>query len=111
MAKRMPKAKRRAAATDVPETKAELAAAVRRLERRLAAANAAMEARQQEHERALVAVRRAADRKLAVMVRELATLRHHEARATALERLLNERSTAAAAREPGGDGEAPRTAG
>jgi hypothetical protein len=111
MANHMRKTKRRSTSAGVPVTKAELAAAVRRLERRLAAANAALEARQQEHERALIAVRRAADRRLAAMVHELAALRHHEARATALERLLNERTATVAVKEPEGDGEAPRTAG
>ena len=54
---------------------------VKRLERELAAVQAA-------HERRVELVRRAANRRLAAMMKEIATLRHHEARAEALERLL-----------------------
>ncbi|MFN8544329.1 MAG: hypothetical protein U0807_08980 [Candidatus Binatia bacterium] len=46
------------------------------------------------HARQLAAVRRAADRRLAGMMQEIAALRHHQARAEALERLLAERETA-----------------
>ncbi|HZP40023.1 MAG TPA: hypothetical protein VFD84_00785 [Candidatus Binatia bacterium] len=60
-------------------------ASLKREIRRLTAARAA-DARR--HTRQLAAVRRAADRRLAAMVREIAALRHHEARAEALERLL-----------------------
>lgn len=42
----------------------------------------------------LASAKRAADRKLAAMVQEIAQLRHHEARAAALERLLAEREAA-----------------
>src|SRR5581483_4292615 len=79
-------------------------------------------------ERQLARVRRAADRRLAAMVAEIAALRHHEARAEALARLLAEREAALAAerarvaelearlatagsaprKENGGDGEDPR---
>jgi len=45
------------------------------------------------HTRRLAAVRREADRRLAAMVHEIATLRHHEARAQALERLLADRES------------------
>jgi len=38
-------------------------------------------------------VRRAANRRLAAMVKEIAALRHHEARAQALERMLATRPT------------------
>jgi hypothetical protein len=73
------------------------AAGVRALERqvtRLAAARAADSLR---HARQIAAVRRAADRRLAAMVQEIATLRHHEARAEALARLLGERDATIAA--------------
>ena len=59
---------------------------VRRLERQLAGAAAA-------HERKLELVRRAANRRLAAMMKEIAALRHHEARAQALERMLATRPT------------------
>jgi len=54
---------------------------VKRLERELAEAQTA-------HERRLELVRRAANRRLAAMMKEIATLRHHEARAEMLERRL-----------------------
>jgi hypothetical protein len=59
---------------------------VRRLERELAATRA-------DAERRLEHVRRAANRRLAQMMQEIATLRHHEARAEALERLLAGRAS------------------
>ena len=59
---------------------------VKRLERQLAGAAA-------EHERRLELVRRAANRRLAAMMKEIAALRHHEARAQALERMLATRPT------------------
>lgn len=49
------------------------------------------------HERQLTALRRAADRRLAQVVQELAALRHHEARAQTLTRLLAEREAQLAA--------------
>jgi hypothetical protein len=76
---------------------------VRRLERELAAVQAA-------HERKLELVRRAANRRLAAMMKEIAELRHHEARAEALERLLAARPTAAPM-EGTVDGEDPRLPG
>lgn len=42
--------------------------------------------------RQLASVRRAADRRLAAMMQEIALLRHHQARVDALERLLAERT-------------------
>lgn len=66
---------------------------VRALERRIARLEAEAGEVVAHHERRLAAVRRAADRRLAGMVREIATLRHHEARAAGLERLLAERDT------------------
>lgn len=56
---------------------------------------AELQAERERHARQLLAVRRAADRRLALMVREIATLRHHEARAEVLARLLAERDAAA----------------
>jgi hypothetical protein len=100
---------RRAAATG-PGTTAALKKALRAVERRLQRSTAALAALKAAQQKKLAAVRRAADRKLAVVVRELAALRHHEARATALERMVKEYQAAAAV-EQRGDGETPRTAG
>ena len=55
---------------------------------------AQVEALRQRNVRKLAAARRAADRRLAALMREMAALRHHEARAQALTRLLAERDTA-----------------
>jgi hypothetical protein len=63
------------------------AALLRRL-RQLVAEQKAERAR---HERQLAALRRAADRRLASMTQDIAALRHHEARAEALARLLADR--------------------
>jgi hypothetical protein len=76
---------------------------VRRLERELAEARASAERR-------VESVRRAANRRLAVMMQELATLRHHEARADALERMLATRGPQALV-EGTHDGEDPRLPG
>jgi septal ring factor EnvC (AmiA/AmiB activator) len=76
---------------------------VKRLERELAAVRAA-------YERKLELVRRAANRRLASMMKEIASLRHHEARAEALERLLATRP-APAPTEGTLDGEDPRLPG
>src|SRR5438034_11434110 len=65
--------------------------AVRSLERRLNRLTAAREADRRRHARELETARRALDRRLAAMMSEIASLRHHEARAAALERLLTER--------------------
>lgn len=48
-------------------------------------------AEQKRHARQLESARRAADRRLAAMVQEIARLRHHEARVAALERMVVER--------------------
>ena len=64
---------------------------LRELERQVARLEEARRLDQAQFERRLAAARRAADRKLAMMMQEIATLRHHEARAQALERLLGER--------------------
>jgi hypothetical protein len=69
---------------------------VQQLERRIARLLAERETERARHARQLTAVRRGADRRLTVMVRELAALRHHEARAQVLERMLAERDAALA---------------
>jgi hypothetical protein len=63
----------------------------RTVDRRLARLTAAWDAERARHARQLAAVRRGADRRLAAMMAEIASLRHHEARAEALARLLAER--------------------
>lgn len=89
----------------------------RTLERRLKQAEAAIEALRQRHAKQLEAVRRAADRKLAELVQEIVALRHHEARADMLARLLAERTAAAEAAaappsaEESNHAEAPRSVG
>lgn len=83
----------------------------RTLERRLKQAEAALEALRQRHAKQLEAVRRAADRKLAELVQEIVALRHHEARADMLARLLAERTAAAQAAEESNHAEAARPVG
>ena len=63
----------------------------RALRREIARLTAALEAAEERHRRRLAAVRRAADRRLAAVVQEIAALRHHQARAEALARILAER--------------------
>jgi uncharacterized protein YlxW (UPF0749 family) len=82
-------------------TKDELTRLVRRLERRVQRLEATLTEEREQTTRRVNAVRTAANRRLAAMMRELAGLRHHEARAQALERLLSERTTGA-----GSEGEA-----
>jgi hypothetical protein len=93
--RKRPAARRRATSR---ETKDEV---IRRLERRVKRLEKEHEAEREQYERRIAATKRAADRRLAVMMRELAELRHHEARADALARMLAERDAA-----DGGD--APR---
>ena len=57
---------------------------------------AQVEALRRRHVRELAAAQRAADQRLAALMRELTALRHLEARAQALTRLLAERDTALA---------------
>ena len=57
---------------------------------------AQVEALRRRHVRELAAAQRAADQRLAALMRELTALRHHEARAQALTRLLAERDIALA---------------
>src|SRR5262249_47419499 len=54
--------------------------------------------------RQLASVRRAADRRLAAMMQEIALLRHHQARVDALERLLAERTAAGSPASEGASG-------
>ena len=67
------------------------------LARRLARALAELATDRRRHARQLAAVRRSSDRRLAAVVQELADLRHHQARAEALARLLSERDASLAA--------------
>jgi DNA polymerase III delta prime subunit len=69
---------------------------LRTLERRVARLVAAAKTERARHARRLAALRRAADRRLTAMVKEIAALRHHEARAEALARLIAERDMALA---------------
>lgn len=73
------------------------AATVRTLERRVKRLERELEAARAGHQRRLEQTRRAANRRLAAMMHEIATLRHHEARAALLERAL--------ATRPGGGGQ------
>ena len=75
----------------------DLERAVRTLERRLKHLAAEHEALIEKHGRQLANVKRGADRRVASMMREITTLRHFEARATAMERLLAERDAVIAA--------------
>ena len=68
---------------------------MRALERRVKRLEAALAAERVRHAKQLEGVRRAANRRLAAMVQEIASLRHHEARAEALARLLAEREAGA----------------
>ena len=70
----------------------------RSLERRLARLTAASKTERERHARQVAALRRAADRRLTAMLKEIAALRHHEARAEALARMLAERDAALASR-------------
>jgi len=69
----------------------------RALARRLAKLEEQLKAEKARHARQIAAARRAADRQTAALVREIALLRHHEARAETLARLIAERDTALAA--------------
>jgi hypothetical protein len=88
---RSPKQKGRAA------TRKAAPSSVATLRRRLARVLVARDAERQRHARQIAQLRRAHDRRLAGMLREIAQLRHHEARVEALTRLLAEREAALAA--------------
>ena len=64
---------------------------VRSLRRQVARLTAEFAAAEARHRRQLTALRRAADRRMAAVVQEIAALRHHQARAEALARVLAER--------------------
>jgi hypothetical protein len=92
MATRRSRTTRRATKTSKrARPKAKPTDVARTLERRLKRVVAERAAESERHARQLLAVRRAADRRLTVMMNEIAALRHHEARAGALERLLAQR--------------------
>ena len=61
--------------------------APRALERRLAKLQEQLRAERARHNRQVAAAKRAADRQTTALVREIAVLRHHEARAETLARL------------------------
>jgi hypothetical protein len=69
----------------------------RALERRLTKLEAQVKAERARHQRELAALQRSGDRQTAALMREIALLRHHEARAETLGRLLAERDAALAA--------------
>ena len=75
----------------------DLERAVRSLTRRLKQATTEQAALRAKHERQLANAKRAADRRVTAMMREITTLRHFEARAVAMERLLTERDALIAA--------------
>ena len=72
---------------------------LRALERRLTRLQAEREAERQRFNRQVLALRRGADRRLAAMLKEIAGLRHHEARAEVLARMVAEREANLAAQE------------
>ena len=84
----MPIKRRTTNRTVKPAPTSAAAAAVRTLERRVKRLERELEGAREQHERRVALVRRAANRRLAAMMQEIAALRHHEARAEALERLL-----------------------
>jgi hypothetical protein len=92
-----------------PAKPAATAATVRTLQRRVRHLERELAAEKARGDRRVESARRAANRRLAAMVQEIATLRHHEARAETLERMLA-RATSAAG-EGRGDGEDPRLPG
>jgi len=80
--------KRPAARRPAPKPRETKDDVIRRLERRLKRLAREHAAEIEQYERRIAATKRAADRRLAVMMRELAALRHHEARAETLARML-----------------------
>ena len=106
----MPTKPRTTARRTKPVTSETDAQSARALERRVKRLEKELAAVREEHTRRLDLVRRAANRRLTAMMREIATLRHHEARADALERLLATRATRTST-EGNSDGEDPRLPG
>jgi uncharacterized protein YlxW (UPF0749 family) len=92
-------------------TKDELTRLVRRLERRVRRLEATLAEEREQTTRRVNAVRTAANRRLTAMMRELAGLRHHEARAQALERLLAERTAGGGAEGDAHERHASHSAG
>jgi hypothetical protein len=92
-------------------TKDELTRLVRRLERRARRLEATLAEEREQTTRRVNAVRTAANRRLTAMMRDLAGLRHHEARAQALERLLAERTTGGGAEGDAHERDASHSAG
>jgi len=90
--------KRRAAPPRNPPHARSIDRTLQTLERRLTRLQAQREAERQRFTRQVLAVRRGADRRLAAMVREIAALRHHQARAEALARVVAEREADLAVR-------------
>jgi hypothetical protein len=72
------------------------AAPLRVARRQLARMKDRLEAERKRHARRLAAAGRAGDRRLAALLNEITTLRHHQARAEALIRLVAERDAALA---------------
>jgi len=68
------------------------------LRREIARLTKSLHAERAAAARRIAALQRAGDRRLAAMVAEIAGLRHHEARASALERLVAERDAMLAAK-------------
>ena len=93
--------------TTPPKKAPATAATVRTLERRVKRLERQLAETEARHERRVELVRRAANRRLAAMMQEIATLRHHEARAGALERLLATRPPDAPGPQGAFDGEDP----
>jgi len=71
---------------------------VAKLQREIAKLTKALRAERAAAARRIAALERAGDRRLAAMMAEIAGLRHHEARASALERLVAERDALVAAK-------------
>jgi hypothetical protein len=80
-----------------PSARARVNGTGRALERRVTKLQEQLRTERAKHNRQVAAARRAADRQTAALVREIALLRHHEARAETLARLLAERDAALAA--------------
>ena len=103
----MPTKHRKSTRTTKPAAVVQASAALRALERRVKRLERELAAAHDRHARKLEHVRRAANRRLAAMMQEIAALRHHEARAEALARLIATRAPARGTT----DGEDPRLPG
>jgi hypothetical protein len=103
----MPTKRRKPARTPKPAAAGPSPATLRALERRVKRLERDLANAHDRHARKLENVRRAANRRMAAMMQEIAALRHHEARAEALERLIATRVPARGT----SDGEDPRLPG